>query len=175
MGYNLIDGYYECWNDYAQRIIATCYKEKPIYKIVVRSVNPSPVYTVDFDLIDGSGRILQKSYSQPGLYLVWDDIPKKTNCLYSGGTTWSVKTRFHRFLKERFAVSRPDENHPGGRKAREFEISTENLYVQFIRSRDLPKMKDPKIANPKNETVELIVDEYIAYYLKARFNERIRY
>ena len=156
------ESYTDNW-DYARKIV-TLGAKLPFYK--VESSLTSNGCTMTF-LTEGNN-FSHPKYSEidcPGLYAIYEKTDKGFSCIYTGASTSSMRHRVYRFIKELYDISRPDENHPGGKKARRAGINPDTLYVKFFPQYEFPNLQNVRI----NLNT---IDETVAILLKSRFNVR---
>lgn len=154
--------YIDNW-DYARKIV-TLGTKLPFFYIrsYVNDIGCSMSFHIDektFDEVSG------KEFDCPGLYAIFEKKNGKFSCLYSGRSDNSMRQRVYRFMKELHGVSRDDENHPAGKKARRANINPKNLYVKFFDQSNFPVMENLRVQYS-------YLDETVAVLLKARFNVR---
>lgn len=157
------DTYIDNW-DYARKIV-TYGIQRPFYQ-VSSFVTPNKGCSIAF--FEEGFHFLQPESGEidcPGLYAIYERTKNDLSCLYTGTSNYSMRQRVYRFIKELHGVSRHDEDHPGGKKARRAGIDPKNVYVKFFPRREFPKVQ--------NLVVDFeTLDETIAILLKSRFNSR---
>ena len=159
------ESYVSNW-DYARKIV-TLGAKLPFYK-VHSFVTSNNGCSVAF-FMEGF-KFFQPRHSEidvPGLYAIYEKTWNSLSCLYTGTSNYSMHQRVYRFVKELHDVSRHDEDHPAGKKARLAGVSPDNIYVKFF-----PQSEFPKVENLRVEYETL--DETCAILLKSRFNKRKR-
>ena len=155
--------YIDSW-DYARKIV-TKGMRLPFYQIS-SFVTPDNGCSIAF--FEEGYQFLQPRYQEidcPGLYAIYEKSKNSLTCIYTGSSKYSMRQRVYRFIKEIRGVSRPDEDHPGAKKARNAGVNPENLYVKFF-----PRSEFPRITNVKVDYETL--DETVAILLKSRFNTK---
>lgn len=160
------DTYVDNW-EYARKIV-TLGMKLPFYK-VSSFVTPNNGCSMAF-FMDGF-HFFQPRYSEidvPGLYAIYEKTWNSLSCLYTGRTKSSMHNRTYRFTKELHGVSRHDEDHPAGKKARLAGVSPDNIFVKFF-----PQSEFPRVENLRVDLETL--DETCAILLKSRFNVRRKY
>lgn len=147
-------------------------------KLILAGMN-QPTYRVEVDYINFKRRGIGLSYfcdgtrvssglfTEPGIYVLYDDYPEKDNCLYTGRSDNSVENRVRRFMKGLCDCLRHDETHSGGTKARHHGISFRKIHFKFLPLRDFP---DRHVCNVDDR----YMDEYVAPLLNARFNTKVK-
>lgn len=173
MAIDLYGEEYESLSEYSKKLVKL-ESQRPSYKVRVNSISYYPHSGLSISLIDDvTKQELKESSYSPGIYSVWDGVPNKSNCLYVGGTNYCIRQRVYRFMKELFDLSRDDEDHPAAKKCRRMGQDPHNIYVKFI-----PRDEFPIITNAnamiQEIKLELIVDEYMAKELKARYNRKTK-
>ena len=117
------------------------------------------------------GHDQENNFVVGGYYAIFDGEPASNNCLYVGYSGTSIEYRVKRFVKELLDISHPDEGHSGATKARKDNINPHNLYVKKVSLDMLPDLiNDRKI----DESIIPIIDEYIAYILRSKYNTKVR-
>lgn len=157
------DTYVDNW-DYARKIVTLGTKLPFLRAISFRNDDGGcslSFYLEDKSLIEVSG----SEFDCPGLYAIFEKSNGKFSCLYSGRSDNSMRQRVYRFMKELHGVSREDENHPAGKKARRANINPKSLYVKFFPQSNFPVMENARIQYS-------FLDETVAILLKSRFNVR---
>ena len=103
-----------------------------------------------------------------GLYTIYRKKNDKMECLYVGISFSSMEYRIYRFFKELSGKSRPDEDHPGARKALLDGVKvSDDFYIKIMSLDNLPSM-------PENGYYVLEkLDQNIAFLLKAKYNTLI--
>jgi hypothetical protein len=160
------DTYIDNW-DYARKIV-TIGINLPFYR-VSSFVTPNKGCSIDF--FEEGFQFLRPEASKidcAGLYAIYESTKSNLSCLYTGTSNYSMRQRVYRFVKELHGVSRHDEDHPGGKKARRAGIDPRHIYVKFF-----PKQEFPKVENLVVDFETL--DETCAILLKSRFNTRKKY
>lgn len=121
---------------------------------------------ISLECYDGDEKV---ALSEPGMYAIYNH----EGCLYVGLTDYKVYQRGYRFGKELAGKSRPDENHPGGRRAREAGVTLDEVFfLKTINVKDV--MKKVEKLDPDYKVVygHFPLDEWVAALLGARFNTR---
>lgn len=157
------DTYIDNW-DYARKIVTKGIK-LPFYYV---SSYTTPNKGCSIAFFEEGYHFLRPDYAQidcAGLYAIYEKKGQEFSCLYTGSSNYSMRQRVYRFVKELHGVSRHDEDHPGGRKARLTGTDPRSIYVKFFPRREFPKAQ--------NVIVNLdTLDETIAILLKSKFNSR---
>lgn len=173
MSINLLGEEYDTLSEYSKKIIEIK-SQKPIYYVKINNVKYYPNSGLNISLIDiNKNEVLKSGLNISGIYSIWNGIPEKSNCLYVGGTNFSISSRIYRFMKELLNLSRRDENHPAAKKCRYSGQNPYNIYVKYISRAEFPIIiNNPIIMNEIK--LELIVDEYVAKLLNAKHNKKVK-
>ena len=104
-----------------------------------------------------------------GIYSIYRKKNNDMECLYVGMSFSSMEYRIYRFFKELSGKSRPDEDHPGARKALLDGVKvSDDFYIKIMSLDDVPSM-------PENGYYVLEkLDESIAFLLKAKYNTYVQ-
>jgi hypothetical protein len=156
------ESYVSNW-DYARKIV-TLGMKLPFYK-VSSFLTPNGCSIDFFSENFGGLQPAPNEVATAGLYAIYEKTPDKIECLYVGESRSSMRDRVYRFVKELHGVSRYDETHPGGRKARKACVDPGDIYVKFFPRSSFPKIDDLRIEYGT-------LDETCAILLKSRFNKR---
>lgn len=144
-------------------------------RIAKEYLDNAPFYRMDFEETD-SGVSLQcyhgdekVALSEPGIYAIYNH----NGCLYVGLTDYKVYQRGYRFGKEVAGKSRPDENHAGGRRAREDGVTlNEVFFLKTISLKDVMRKVDKEDPDYKTVYGHFPIDEWIAALLGSKYNTR---
>jgi len=147
-------------------------------KLILAGMN-RPTYRIEVDYIDfktsGIGlsyfcdgnRVSSGIFTEPGIYVLFEEYPASDNCLYTGRSDNSVENRVRRFMKGLCDCLRHDETHSAGTKARHHGISFKKIHFKFLALKDFPDKHG-------NNIDDLYMDEYVAPLVNARFNKKIK-
>jgi hypothetical protein len=144
-------------------------------KIAKDFLDEAPFYRMDFEERDNG--ISLKCYhgdfkvalSDPGIYAIYNH----DGCLYVGLTHYKVYQRGYRFGKDLAGKSRLDENHAGGRRAREDGLTLDEVfYLKTISLDDVMDKVDKMDPEYKHVYGHFPIDEWIAGLLESKYNTR---
>ncbi|NDB62025.1 hypothetical protein EB001_26840 [bacterium] len=154
--------------DIAKLVIAAGSK-KPFIKIVADLDRHSLMRDITLKFLDKNEDTVSLT-GTPGFYAIFRD----KECLYVGQTNVGIYNRVYRFIKELMGMSRYDESHSGGRKARRMGITIkDNLQLKYLHNGELAKVYEEYNINFWDTNTSQL-DEHIAYLMKAKCNTRIR-
>jgi hypothetical protein len=102
-------------------------------------------------------------YDKSGVYSIYKD----NMCLYVGESDRCIRYRLYRWSKELLDRSREDESHPAARRARLDGISADGIFkIKYVSWEEI----ENNFGWHKNDLES--IDEYIAYWLKSKYNTR---
>lgn len=157
------DSYTDNW-DYARKIV-TLGAKLPFFRVssfLTHDGGCSLTFYLDNNILS---QVNGAEFDCPGLYAIFEKKDGKFSCLYTGRSDYSMRQRVYRFMKELHDLSRDDEKHPAGKKARKANIDPNNIYVKFFSRSNFPIMENIKVQYAS-------LDETVAILLKSRFNVR---
>ena len=153
--------------DFARKII-TKGMNMPFYRVRWQMTAGGISFDICHD--DTLERDLAKAMLKGGgFYSIYRKKNNDMECLYVGMSSSSIEYRIYRFFKELAGKSRPDEDHPGARKALLDGVKvSDDFYIKIMALDDLPSM-------PENGYYVLEkLDESIAFLLKAKYNTYVQ-